>query len=101
MFLFPEVRYLNEFSRPRIRPATPEFGSKRTPHLRSTVPNVQRHMAYFAAIADVPFAPVEITEIVFLPNFRTPTGRCTYRVSRKEVCGPSTSQQSKTAKPKP
>ena len=47
MFLFPEVRYLNEFSRPRIRPKTPEFGSKRTPHLRSTVPNVQRHMAYF------------------------------------------------------
>jgi hypothetical protein len=48
MCLFPEVRYFNEFSRPRIRPATPEFGSKRTPHLRSTVPNVQRHMAYFA-----------------------------------------------------
>jgi len=48
MFLFPEGRCLNEFSRPRIRPTTPEFGSKRTPHLRSTVPNVQRHMAYFA-----------------------------------------------------
>ena len=27
---------------------SPEFGSKRTPHLRSTVPNVQRHKAYFA-----------------------------------------------------
>ena len=50
MFLFPEVRYL-KFSRPRIRPKTPEFGSKRIPHLRSTVPNVQRHMAYFATAA--------------------------------------------------
>jgi len=48
MFLFPKSRCLNEFSRPRIRPTTPEFGSKRIPHLRSTVPNVQRHMAYFA-----------------------------------------------------
>ena len=48
IFLFPEARRLNEFSRPRIRPKTPEFGSKRTPPLRSTVPTVQRHMAYFA-----------------------------------------------------
>jgi len=53
MFLFPESRCLNEFSRPRIRPTTPEFGCKRTPHLRSTVPNVQRHMAYFAEEKDL------------------------------------------------
>jgi hypothetical protein len=48
MFLFPEGHGLNEKPRPRIRPTTPEFGSTRTPHLCSTVPNVQRHMAYFA-----------------------------------------------------
>ena len=48
MSLFPKGHGLNEFSRPRIWSTTPEFGSKRTPHLRSTVPNVQRHMAYFA-----------------------------------------------------
>ena len=50
MSLFPECNGLNKNHRddPGIWSTTPEFGSKRTPHLRSTVPNVQRHMAYFA-----------------------------------------------------
>jgi len=51
MSLFPECNGLNKNHRddPGIWSTTPEFGSKRTPHLRSTVPNVQRHKAYFAA----------------------------------------------------
>jgi hypothetical protein len=48
MSLFPEGNGLNKNHDPGIWSTTPEFGSKRTPHLRSTVPNVQRHMAYFA-----------------------------------------------------
>ena len=50
MSLFPEGNGLNKNNDPGIWSTTPEFGSKRTPHLRSTVPNVQRHMAYFAPI---------------------------------------------------
>jgi hypothetical protein len=46
MSLFPEGNGLNKNHDPGIWSTTPEFGSK--PHLRSTVPNVQRHMAYFA-----------------------------------------------------
>ena len=50
MSLFPECNGLNKNHRddPGIWSTTPEFGSKRTPNLRSTVPNAQRHMAYFA-----------------------------------------------------
>jgi len=50
MSLFPECNGLNKNHRddPGIWSTTPEFRSKRTPHLRSTVPNAQRHMAYFA-----------------------------------------------------
>jgi hypothetical protein len=50
MSLFPEGNGLNKNHDPGIWSTTPEFGSKRTPHLRSTVPNVQRHMAYFALL---------------------------------------------------
>ena len=56
MSLFPEGNGLNKNHRddPGIWSTTPEFGSKRTPHLRSTVPNAQRHMAYFAGVyADI------------------------------------------------
>ena len=51
MSLFSQCNGLNKIHRddPGIWSTTPEFGSKRTPHLRSTVPNVQRHMAYFAS----------------------------------------------------
>ena len=54
MSLFPEGNGLNKNHRddPGIWSTTPEFGSKRTPHLRSTVPNVQRHMAYFALVME-------------------------------------------------
>ena len=50
MSLFPEGNGLNKNHDPGIWSTTPEFGSKRTPHLRSTVLHVQRHMAYFAKL---------------------------------------------------
>ena len=63
MLLFPECNGLNKNHRddPGIWSTTPEFGSKRTPHLRSTVPNVQRHMAYFASVCARVLAPKLIT----------------------------------------
>jgi len=64
MSLFPEGNGLNKNHDPGIWSTTPEFGSKRTPHLRSTGPNVQRHMAYFAALINMAGVRALVTRIV-------------------------------------
>jgi hypothetical protein len=104
MFLFPEGHGLNEKPRPLIRTTTPEFGSKRTPHLCSTVPNVQRHMAYFALAKpgvecspDLPRGLRRVSESA--PISRRRVGRHRRRCSRPTRGGDSIYDKSLTGEP--